>query len=182
MLKRLLPALCLFALACQAPSPAWQVHFSPSGKPTAAIVETLAEARESVYVMAYSFTSAPIAEALVAAKQRGVTVEVILDRSQPTARGSVIPALQAASIPVYIDRAHAIQHNKIMIIDANTVITGSFNFSNAAETRNAENLLVIRDSRLAAQYKANWDRCRGLAIAYLLNVSTEIIVNAISLG
>jgi phosphatidylserine/phosphatidylglycerophosphate/cardiolipin synthase-like enzyme len=57
---------------------------------------------------------------------------------------------------VKIDVQHAIAHNKVMIIDGETVITGSFNFTKAAEENNAENLLVIRDKKLAERYERNW--------------------------
>ena len=59
-------------------------------------------------------------------------------------------------MPVQIDDKHQIAHNKIMIIDGETVITGSFNFTKSAEEHNAENLLVIRSKELAAKYAANW--------------------------
>jgi phosphatidylserine/phosphatidylglycerophosphate/cardiolipin synthase-like enzyme len=55
-----------------------------------------------------------------------------------------------------IDAEHAIAHNKVMVIDGETLITGSFNFTKAAQTQNAENLLIIRDQALAAQYTQNW--------------------------
>ena len=55
-----------------------------------------------------------------------------------------------------IDAEHAIAHNKVMIIDGETVITGSFNFTKAAEENNAENLLVIHDKKLAGLYTKNW--------------------------
>ncbi len=59
-------------------------------------------------------------------------------------------------IPTRIDARHAIAHNKIMVIDASTIITGSFNFTKVAEEKNAENLLVIWDKNLAAKYTENW--------------------------
>ena len=59
-------------------------------------------------------------------------------------------------IPTLIDAKHAIAHNKVMVIDEETVITGSFNFSKAAEQENAENLLIIHDRALAAKYLENW--------------------------
>jgi phosphatidylserine/phosphatidylglycerophosphate/cardiolipin synthase-like enzyme len=64
--------------------------------------------------------------------------------------------LAHAGIPTFIDARHAIAHNKIMIIDGAVVVTGSFNFTKAAESNNAENLLVIHDPQLAARYMANW--------------------------
>ena len=109
-------------------------------------------------MQAYSFTSAPIAEALVKARKRGVKVEVILDRSQMTYKYSSADFLVNSGIPTRIDAAHAIAHNKVMVIDNEVVITGSFNFTKAAEEKNAENLLVVHNKRLAAQYSENWRR------------------------
>jgi phosphatidylserine/phosphatidylglycerophosphate/cardiolipin synthase-like enzyme len=94
----------------------------------------------------------------VDAHRRGVDVKVILDRSNRTAHYSAATFLAHAGIPVWIDVRHAIAHNKIMIIDGDTILTGSFNFTTAAEQHNAENLLTIRDAALAEQYTANWQK------------------------
>ena len=64
--------------------------------------------------------------------------------------------LEIAGVPVLIDRIHGIAHNKVMIVDGIRVITGSFNFTRAAQARNAENLLVIKDQGLAGRYVRNW--------------------------
>jgi phosphatidylserine/phosphatidylglycerophosphate/cardiolipin synthase-like enzyme len=85
-----------------------------------------------------------------------VKVEVILDKSQRTEKYSSADFVLHAGIPIKIDAAHAIAHNKIMIVDGQVVITGSFNFTKNAEESNAENLLVIRDTALADKYAANW--------------------------
>lgn len=137
--------------------PAWQVCFSPNGGCTQLVVDTLDAAKSLVSVQAYSFTSTPIAAALIKAHRRGVRVSVILDKSQRTEHDSLAWYLAQAGVPVRIDAVHAIAHNKVMIVDGDTVLTGSFNFTRAAETRNAENLLVLRDRVLAARYQANWD-------------------------
>jgi phosphatidylserine/phosphatidylglycerophosphate/cardiolipin synthase-like enzyme len=134
-----------------------QVYFSPQGGCTEAVVANLDKATNTVLVQAYSFTSAPIAKALVDAKKRGVKVRVILDKSQRTEKYSSADFVQRAGITTFIDAKHAIAHNKIMVIDGETILTGSFNFTKAAEEKNAENLLVIRDAALAAKYTANWE-------------------------
>jgi phosphatidylserine/phosphatidylglycerophosphate/cardiolipin synthase-like enzyme len=134
----------------------WQVYFSPKGGATEAIIEALGHAHSSILVQAYSFTSEPIARALVRAHRRGLRVEILLDKSQQNQRYSVASLLTQASIPTVIDAAHAIAHNKVMIIDDETVITGSFNFTKAAEERNAENVLIIRSKHLAARFLENW--------------------------
>ena len=136
--------------------PAWQVYFSPTHGATKAVVDALAAAKATVLVQAYSFTSAPIAKALVEAHARGVDVQVILDRKETGSRYSSADFMAHAKIVTLIDGAHAIAHNKVMVIDGLAVITGSFNFTTAAEQRNAENLLVIHDRALAARYTANW--------------------------
>ncbi len=133
-----------------------QVYFSPDGGCTAAITNELAKAKKSILVQAYSFTSAPIAGALRDAHRRGVKVTVILDKSQRTANYSSADFLKNSGVATFIDAKHAIAHNKIMILDGATVITGSFNFSKAAEESNAENLLIIQDPELAAKYARNW--------------------------
>ena len=134
-----------------------QVYFSPKGGCTEAVVRELDSAKASVVVQAYSFTSTPIAKALLMAHKRGVNVQVILDKSQRTEKYSEADFLVNVGIPTRIDAQHAIAHNKIMVIDGMTVITGSFNFTTNAEQHNAENLLVIRSPELAATYTANWN-------------------------
>jgi phosphatidylserine/phosphatidylglycerophosphate/cardiolipin synthase-like enzyme len=109
-------------------------------------------------MQAYSFTSAPIAKSLLEAHKRGVKVEVILDKSNLTEKYSSVNFLVNNGIPTRIDAAHAIAHNKVMIIDGEVVITGSFNFTKAAEEKNAENLLVVRDKILAQKYTENWKK------------------------
>lgn len=134
-----------------------QVFFSPKGGCTEAVVENVGKAKSTVLVQAYSFTSAPIAKALVDASKRGVKVQVILDKSQRTEKYSGADFLLHEGVPTFIDDKHAIAHNKIMVIDSHTILTGSFNFTKAAESSNAENLLVIDDVALATKYTANWN-------------------------
>jgi phosphatidylserine/phosphatidylglycerophosphate/cardiolipin synthase-like enzyme len=156
--------LLLFLPSCQAQEPPKapqslppiEVYFSPKGGCTEAVVKELNAAKDSVLVQAYSFTSVPIAKALVDAHKRGVKIQVILDKSQRTEKYSSADFVQHAGIPIRIDDKHAIAHNKVMVIDGQIVITGSFNFTKAAEESNAENLLVIRDKEIADKYAANW--------------------------
>jgi phosphatidylserine/phosphatidylglycerophosphate/cardiolipin synthase-like enzyme len=162
-MKRVILSLLLACALATSGSQSWagappsiEVFFSPQGGCTDAVVKALDHATNTVLVQAYSFTSAPIAKALVDAHRRGVKVTVILDKSQRTENYSEADFLLHADIPTFIDARHAIAHNKIMVIDAQTVLTGSFNFTKAAEENNAENLLVIHDPALAATYIANW--------------------------
>lgn len=142
-------------------APQIEVYFSPRGGCQAAIIREVGRAEKSIRVQAYSFTCQKIAKALLDAKGRGVDVEAIVDKSNVTSRYSAAKYLKYSGVPVLIDAEHAIAHNKIIIIDERTVITGSFNFSTSAEERNAENLLVIRGPpSLAQQYLANYQAHR----------------------
>lgn len=124
---------------------------------TEVIVNTLSKAKTSVRMQAYSFTSGRIAQALVKARQQGIPVEVILDKGRLSRdRHSRADVLADGKIDVWIDGCHAAAHSKVIIIDEEIVIGGSFNFSELAECCNAENLLVIRDKVLAACYRENW--------------------------
>jgi phosphatidylserine/phosphatidylglycerophosphate/cardiolipin synthase-like enzyme len=137
--------------------PAVAAHFSPKGGCTAAILAEVAAARSEVLVQAYSFSCPDIAAALAAAAARGVRVVVLLDRSNESETYSALGELAGHRVEVWIDAAHAIAHNKVVVIDGRTVLTGSFNFTRQAEHENAENLLVLRDHRgLAAAYRANF--------------------------
>jgi phosphatidylserine/phosphatidylglycerophosphate/cardiolipin synthase-like enzyme len=145
---------------CQPPGiatlPAIEVYFSPHGGCTDAVVREIESARTTILVQAYSFTSAPIARALVDAKRRGVRVQVILDKGELRQNYREPDFLAQVGVPTRVDAQHANAHNKVMIIDRQVVLTGSFNFTRQAETSNAENLLVIRSPELARQYTANW--------------------------
>jgi len=143
-----------------------KVYFSPGDGCTFNIIDVLKTARTSILVQAYAFTSAPIAKALVDAHRRGVHVQAILDKSNRTANYSAADFLAHAGIETYLDAAHAIAHNKIIIVDEAVVITGSFNFTKAAEERNAENVLVIRNPELAGIYTRNWKDHRRHSTLY----------------
>ena len=133
-----------------------RVYFSPGGGCTDAIVNEITRAQAQVLIQAYSFTSQPIAAACVAAHQRGVQVFAVLDKSQETEQYSAADFLANSGIPTVIDSKHQIAHNKVILIDGRTVITGSFNFTNNAEKSNAENLLIIHDRPdLYSAYEGN---------------------------
>ena len=141
--------------------------FTPGGNCTDLIVNAIAGAKTSILVQAYSFTSAPIAKALVDAQKRGVRVQVILDKSQRTEQYSSADFLANQGVPTMIDANHAISHNKVMVIDGEIVITGSFNVTKAAQEKNAENMLIIHDKGLAAQYTQNWQAHRQHSQPYV---------------
>lgn len=134
-----------------------QVCFTPGQDCTAMLVDTINAAQKNVEVQAYSFTSYPIAKALVQAAGRGVDVEVILDKTQFDGQHfSVSGYLYQHGISLYEDDTVNIAHNKVMIFDGNTLETGSFNFTKAAQTQNAENMLIIHNPEVAAAYLKNW--------------------------
>ncbi len=147
----------------QIPSPALSIQenmirtcFSPQGGCEEKIVNEIKQAKEEILVHAYAFTSIPLADALIEAKRRGVTVKVLCDKSQMNGRKSQIKRLLQEGIDVRLDKVPGIAHNKIMILDETTTISGSYNWSEGANSRNAENLLFIKDEQLARIYKDNW--------------------------
>lgn len=132
------------------------ICFTPGQPCTQRIVDEIRSAKKEILVQSYSFTSIEIAEALVDAHNRGVNVRCIVDSSQ---EGKIIIVKLAASgINVYIDKPAGIAHNKVMIIDNACVLTGSFNFTKAAQMRNVENSIIIRNGKIAKQYKRQWQK------------------------
>jgi phosphatidylserine/phosphatidylglycerophosphate/cardiolipin synthase-like enzyme len=133
------------------------LHFSPNGGCTDAVVAEIRDAKQTILMQAYSFTSKGISSALIAAQQRGVKVTLIVDKKECNATGAKTADVAQAGASAYVDGKHAIAHNKIMLLDGRTIITGSFNFTNQAEHSNAENLLVLHDKpKLFQAYEQNF--------------------------
>jgi len=132
------------------------VYFTPPGNAATAIVKAIDASEREVLVQAYGFTHNAIAQALVRAHQRDVKVRVLLDQKSQMSNRYVIGLLNDADIAVRQDGKHAIAHNKVMVIDHAVVITGSFNFTNSAVIRNAENVLILKSPELASKYRLQW--------------------------
>ncbi|WP_448954853.1 phospholipase D family nuclease [Labrys neptuniae] len=149
-----------------APPPHVAVCFTPGEDCEGRIVAAICAARRQILIQAYGFTSVPIISAVKAAAARGVEVLIILDKSNDRGRYSAATYLSNAGIPVWIDTASGIAHNKVMIIDREIVLTGSYNFTKAAKTRNAENLLMIASRAIALRFEANWNARFKLSRSY----------------
>ena len=138
--------------------------FTPGDDVAGEIVRAIREARKQVLVQAYSFTHDGIAQALIEAHKRGVEVKLIADREQTeNMRRGQVTGLARAGVPVWLDGEHQSAHNKVMVIDAGqsyaVIVTGSFNFTRAAQHKNAENVVFIGgNDSLVRQYASNWQR------------------------
>lgn len=137
-------------------APKINVCFSPEGQCEKLALFAINQAKEEILVQTYSFTSKPIANALIEASRRGVSVRVLFDRSQLKAPYSQIHNLTKSGIKTKVDYVQGIAHNKIIIVDQSKLITGSYNFSNAANTKNSENMLFINDENTAQIYRKQW--------------------------
>jgi phosphatidylserine/phosphatidylglycerophosphate/cardiolipin synthase-like enzyme len=168
--KHIIAFIMAAGIALSAQASTIERHFSPNGGAEAAVVSAIGQAQHSLHIATYQLTNKRIADAILEAHARGVTVKLVVDRSQRNAlKGDqyCCAAKVAKVIPTLLDAKHPIQHNKVIVIDSKTVITGSFNFSNAAEKSNAENLLIIRDDKeLAADYIADWNKHAAHAEKY----------------
>lgn len=157
----LLAACALPAAHAAEPLPAtatYTVAFSP-GNAIGAVVDAIREAKATIYVAAYSFTSRAIATELHHATKRSVQVFVVADAADAGKGYSAVRYLANQGVAVRVNARHAIQHNKFMVIDEVTVQTGSLNYTSAAAERNAENVLVIRGApELARAYSDEWRR------------------------
>ncbi|MFE0758752.1 phospholipase D family protein [Inquilinus sp. NPDC058860] len=148
--------------------------FTPGQDCTSFITARIGVAERSVLVQAYSFTAPEIAQALAAAKARGVDVRVILDGSQETDRYSVATYFQNHGLTPLIDDQVAAAHNKVIVVDGRDVFTGSFNFTRSAQSRNAENvLLVANNPALAKAYIENWERRAAVSRPYRSAATTN---------
>jgi phosphatidylserine/phosphatidylglycerophosphate/cardiolipin synthase-like enzyme len=166
-----LPFLTAFGLACAAASPASepipvkaQAYFSPDEGAEQVLVDNINRAKKSVRVQAYLFTAPPIAEALTAAHNRGVSVEVLVDKKMRTAPKSLASQVAQAGVPLLFDEAHHTAHNKIILIDGDKVITGSYNFAKNIDRKNAENFVILESVPLYNEYLAQWEKHKAHSV------------------
>ena len=150
----------------------YEALFTPGDAVDARLAGLIDGAQTEVLVNAFSFTSRRIGRALSLAHARGVRVEIVADRGQTLELpGSAVPTLARQGVAVWLDGNFAAAHNKVMIIDGasaqGAIVTGSYNYTGAAQSRNAENVLIVRrDPALALQYRANFIRLRDRAQRY----------------
>lgn len=147
-----------------------RVGFSPEGSARQLVLETIGSAQRSIQILAYAFQAPDIMQALVDAKQRGVEVRVVVDKKRnqnKTSRKAMdFVARHGVELLRTNDHFH-IHHDKTVIVDGETVETGSFNFAPSAETLNSENVVVIRNApEVARQYLAHWQSRWNLGQPY----------------
>ena len=149
-----------------------QAAFTPGDNIALMIVERIREAQASIRMQAYLFTDRRIANALLGALKRGVRVEIVADGAHEESGGTpYLAALRRAGARVFVTEVPGAAHNKVIIIDADrpgaAVITGSYNYTRAANSRNAENVVIISGSPgLARRFVDNFDYHRSLAKAW----------------
>jgi phosphatidylserine/phosphatidylglycerophosphate/cardiolipin synthase-like enzyme len=136
-----------------------ETYFSPDDGTAARIVDLIQEAQQSVYFMAYSFTSDEIASALISKASQGVAVAGVFEETQYYSNiGTEFDRLLDAGLDVHLDGNLRNMHHKVIIIDEQIVITGSYNFSASAEESNDENTLIIHSSEIGKAYTAEFGR------------------------
>ena len=138
-------------------------YFSPPDGVSAHLLQYIRAARQSIHFMSFTFTDQALAAAMVERARAGVAVRGVMDARNP-GRGA-LRQFQCAGRPVRLDGNRYALHHKVIILDAATVITGSYNFTQAANEQNDENLLVIHDRAAAAQFLAEYARVEALGKA-----------------
>ena len=136
-----------------------ETYFSPDDHTADRIVALIRDAQDEIKFLAYSFTSDEIAAAMLERAAQGIPVRGIFEESQYYSNiGTEFDNLTAAGLDVRLDGNQRNMHHKVIIIDAKTVILGSYNFSRSAEEYNDENTLIIHDSQLAALFLDEFER------------------------
>ncbi len=138
-----------------------EVYFAPEDGVSGHIVRLIDDAEKTVHFMAFSFTSRKIANAMIRAGKRGVKVFGIVEKRDLGNPHTQYRRLRRAGVDVVPDRNPRIMHNKVIVIDSNVVITGSYNFSNNADRYNDENVVILFDRSLALRYLDYYRWLRG---------------------
>lgn len=135
-----------------------ETYFSPQDRAVGRIVERIDGAVEQVRFLAFSYTSEPIAEAMISRLESGIAVSGVMESRNAGGTGAKFETLRDNGVEVLEDGNCYTMHHKVIIIDDRTVITGSYNFSRSAEEYNDENFLIIDDPAIARQYIEEFER------------------------
>ncbi|VFP80052.1 PLD-like domain-containing protein (plasmid) [Candidatus Erwinia haradaeae] len=136
-----------------------EVGFSPGGTAQKIVLSAITGATKSIDIAAYSFTSKPIALALIEAKNRGVNIRLVADRKSNSSKYTAVTYLINKNVSVRLNEKYAIMHNKFMIIDGISVETGSFNYTQNAVSHNAENVICWHNRPdIANKYSKEFNR------------------------
>lgn len=154
-LRTLLAGVLLFCVLLTAQAADPEIYFSRSDPVAKIVAREIGAAKKSILVLMYSFTDAELASALVSAANRGVDVRLVFDRTQGEERNSVTDDLLAQLGPKRVvfrsGKGRGVMHQKMAIFDGLTVTLGSYNWTNNARLNNWENLIVVRDARVATE-------------------------------
>ena len=142
------------------------VYFSPDDHVQASFVELIENAQESINFMAFSFTADELGDAVRARAQDDVAVAGVMDSEQVKSNvGTEFDPFKQAGLDVLLDGNEGLMHHKVMIIDESIVIFGSYNFTNSAEIKNDETLIVVYNEEIAAQFMDEFQRVYAQAQA-----------------
>lgn len=153
-----------------------EVAFSPNEGSERLVIKVIDAATHDIHVLAYSFTSAPIVDALLRAKKRGVSIFLLADAKSNLGQDrsgksrAALSALTNAGCDVRTISTYPIHHDKVIIVDRQTVELGSYNYSDAAAHRNSENVLVNwHNPALAEHYLTHFERNWRQSVSYKSN-------------
>ena len=140
-----------------------EVYFSPDDGTIERLIELVQDAQDEILFMAFSFTDDDLAQAILDRASEGVVVAGVLDKSQALSnKGGEYTHLLENGINVRLDGNQYGMHHKVIIIDERIVVTGSYNFSNNAKTRNDENSLILHNQEISQLYLEEFDRIWGI--------------------
>jgi phosphatidylserine/phosphatidylglycerophosphate/cardiolipin synthase-like enzyme len=140
-----------------------EIYFAAEDDVVGRILAEINSATSTIRFMVFSFTRDDIGEALLAQAENGIDIQGVFETTGSETEFSEMPRLLCAGLDVRQDGNRGVLHHKVFIIDENTVVTGSFNFSNNATQSNDENLVIIRNADIAELYLQEFDRVRGIA-------------------
>ena len=141
-------------------SPNLKAYFSPRGGIESKLISLIKDANESVEFLIFSFTSQNVANAMIAAKDRGIEVKGVFDKGWDGSNQtySKYDYLKNAGINILRDANPYRLHDKVLIIDDKIVVTGSYNFTKSANNKNAENILILYNKEIAKNYEEEFEK------------------------
>jgi phosphatidylserine/phosphatidylglycerophosphate/cardiolipin synthase-like enzyme len=141
-----------------------EIYFAPEDQVADRLAELIRSATQSITVLAYNWTSNPLADALVEQAENGLQVRMVMDgKTAANSTGSDLERFQQSGMDVRVWRSDGLMHMKAIIVDGKIVATGSYNYTASADQKNDENVVIIHQPQLAEQYLAEFERIDQIA-------------------
>lgn len=135
-----------------------RVYFSPGNQCRDGIIQQIKNAKSTLHICVFTISDNEITDEIIAASKRGISIKIISDDEKAYDKGSDVKRMSDIGIPTKVDGVRGHMHHKFCVIDKETVISGSYNWTRSAADRNYENIMIGTNPRIAKIFLSEFSK------------------------